>query len=62
MCEYCEKPIGDAITDSGWMSIWIEDHYPSGKDINASFSFGEYDDAVYCVIHYCPMCGRKLEA
>lgn len=60
MCDYCEKLTGDDIANNYGLSIWIEDHYPSGKVINAGFAVGDYDETVCCVINYCPMCGRSL--
>lgn len=68
MCEYCEQPIGEAIICSKGISVWIENHYstgkenhyPTGKELNASYDIGGYDDLAYCKINFCPMCGRKL--
>ena len=62
MCEYCEQPIGEAIICSKGISVWIENHYPTGKELNASYDIGDYDDAESCKINFCPMCGRSLEA
>lgn len=62
MCDYCKKPIGKAIAHGDGLSIWIEHHYKSGKAINASLEGGCGDEVFSCIINYCPMCGRKLEA
>jgi hypothetical protein len=62
MCEYCEKPIGDAIVRRDGLLICVVDGYPSGKEINGYFFSGGFEADVYCKINYCPMCGRKLDA
>ena len=52
MCEYCEEP-KRPIEDQGNFALWM-----LGSDLVINHSFGQ----TLAKIHYCPMCGKKLDA
>ena len=51
MCEYCEEP-KRPIEEQGNFGLWM-----LGADLVINHSFGQ----TLAKIHYCPMCGKKLE-
>ena len=53
-CPYC---IGNKlIYDEGRWDVWI-----AKRKLHVSMLEGEYMNIIHLDIHYCPLCGRKLE-
>lgn len=60
MCEYCNEPYKNMSVSEGIIRIQKSKYSPSGYELVADNSAGEYGGADF-PIWYCPKCGRRLE-